>query len=357
MVMKIWSIRNPLLGGVLLASAFSQAARAAELPVSQPLPTPGIPTPDQAVRQMATNVVLSSRATAASNIRPTNLGGSRPISPLSIASRLPSPSQVLSNCPANVCGLVATQPPVILGTASPLGIANDTKFVAQNASAPLKAAAPQAITPNDQITSAAKVALSIEPGFSKDVAFGQIVSSPATVKKEVNGTDNQLTATPTIAAITTPEKAIGIGNVRNQITSFTSKLVSSSWKLITVLPKPQLDSSLLNIGSSNSFQQYDSLSFSPRLTLGNAVEPLKKISSLSASPLFTSQEPATKPSSVAIKWGRSSFLVKPLTTDGSRIDKFSSQNSFSSFNFEASTKPFSAVTFLAAVNFPLLSSK
>ena len=35
MVIKIWSIKTPLLGGVLLAAAFSQIAGAAELPASK----------------------------------------------------------------------------------------------------------------------------------------------------------------------------------------------------------------------------------------------------------------------------------------------------------------------------------
>jgi hypothetical protein len=374
MVIKIWSIKNPLLGGMLLASAFSQAAGATELPASQPL-TPAIPTPDQAVRQMAANVVLDSRSAAAlsSNARPTGIGTdrlvpSRPISPLPIpASGLPNPSQVLSSCPANVCGFVATQPPVVLGTASPSGINKNeqSKFANFNSttSAPLKAdaVAPQTITPNDQVTSAAKVSLSIEPGLSKDIAFGQPATKSAKTEKTASKIAEQPATTPTIANITAPEKAIGIGNVQNQITSFTGQLMASSWKLITVLPKPQLDASLLNIGSSSSFQQYDSLSFSPRLTLGNTLEPVLKTkvsSSLSTSPLFTTPEPVFKPSSVASRWDQSSFLVKPLSLNGSKLNKFSPYNSSSNFNrLEASIKPFNIMTFLATANTSTLSSK
>jgi hypothetical protein len=375
MVIKMWSIKNPLLGGVLLASAFSQAARAAELPPSQPAPTPGIPTPDQAVRQMATNVVLDSRsATALSkNAKPTATGigadrfvSNRPISPLPITSGLPNPSRVLSSCPTNVCGLVATQPPVVLGTALPLGISKNEQnnFANPNntINTPLKAdpAVSQTITPNDQVISAAKGSLSIEPGLSKDIAFGQPATKSAKIEKKASTIEEQPTSTPTIANITAPEKAIGVGNVQNQITSFTDQLVANSWKLITVLPKPQLDSSLLNIGSSSPFRQYDSLSFSPRLTLGSVVETLPKTkgsSSLSTSPLFTTQEPVFKPSSVAIQWNQSSFLVKPLSTDVTKLNKFVTYKSFSNLNrFEASTKPFNVMTFLATVNTSTLSS-
>jgi hypothetical protein len=371
MLIKIWSIKNPLLGGVLLASAFSQAARAAELPASQPF-TPVIPTPDQAVRQMATNMVLNSRSATvlSNNVKPTGadlLVPGRPISPLSITSSgLPNPSQVLSSCPASVCGLIATQPPVVLGTALPSGINKNeqSKFANFNStiSTPLKidTIAPQTITPNDQVTSAAKVSLSIEPGLSKDIAFGQPAAKSVKTEKTASKIAEQPTSTPTIANITAPEKAIGIGNVQNQITSFTGQLVANSWKLITVLPKPQLDTSLLNIGGNKPFQQYDSLSFSPRLTLGSAVEPLLKTkasSSLSTSPLFTTQEPVFKPSPVAIQWDQSSFLIKPLSTDGSKLSKFSPYNGFSNIDrFEVSTKPLNFMAFLATVNTSTLSS-
>jgi hypothetical protein len=379
MVMKIWSIKNPLLGGVLLASAFSQAVGAAELPPSQPLPTPGIPTPDQAVRRMATNVVLDSRSAAvlSNSAKPTATGigadritPRRPISPLPLTAGLPNPSGVLSSCPANVCGLVATQPPVTLGTVSPSGISKieQNKFVDFNASIPSTvsksdAVQPQTPTPNDQITSAAKISLSTEPGLSKDIAFGQ----PAAKSEKTEKTESKLKTTTeqpdiplTVAKVTTPEQAIGFGNVQNQITSFTGRFVANSWKLITVLPKPQLDSSLLNIGSNSPFQQTDSLSFSPRLTLGNAVEPVlpKKVSnSLNTSPLFTTQEPVVKPSPVAIQWNQSSFFAKPLSGGNSKLDKLNTYKGFSNLNrFETSANPFNVMTFLATVNTSTLSS-
>jgi hypothetical protein len=379
MVMKIWSIKNPLLGGVLLASAFSQAAGAAELSSSQPLPTPGIPTPDQAVRQMATNVVLDSRSAVAlsRNAQPTATGigaaritPSRPISPLPLTAGLPNPSGVLSSCPTNVCGLVATQPPVTLGTVSPSGISKteQNKFIDFKATIPSTvsksdAVQPQTPTPNDQITSAAKISLSTEPGLSKDVAFGQSAAKSEKTEKtesKLKTTTEQPNIPLTVAKVTTPEQAIGFGNVQNQITSFTGQLVANSWKLITVLPKPQLDSSLLNVGSNSPFQQTDSLSFSPRLTLGNAVEtvsPTKVSSSLSASPLFTSQKPVVKTSPVVVQWNQSSFFTKPLGAGNSKLDKLNTYQGFSNLNsFEASAKPFSIMNFLATVNTATLSS-
>ena len=375
MVIKIWSIKNPLLGGMLLASAFSQAAGAAELPASQPLPTPGIPTPDQAVRQMATNVVFDSRSASflSSNANPTatGIGGNRvalrrPSSPLPIGSELPNPSQVLSSCPNNICGgIIATQPPVILGSALTSGINRNeqSKFTnfGSTTSIPVKADAfvPQTITPNDQITNAAKVSLSAEPGLSKDIAFGQIATKSAKIEKSTSKIQEQSANVPTINNITASERVVGIGNVQNQITSFTGQLVANSWKLITVLPKPQLDSSLLNIGSSNSFQQYDSLSFSPRFTLGASVKPLptKASISLGTSPLFTVQQPFLKPSPVMMPWNQSSFLVKPWSVDSSKLNKFITYNIFSNPNrSEVSSKPFNLMTFLATVNTSTLSS-
>jgi hypothetical protein len=378
MVMKIWSIKNPLLGGVLMASAFSQAAGAAELPPSQPLFTPGIPTPDQAVRRMAANAVLESRSAAAlsnsaeltaPSIGVDRITPSRPISPLPLTAGLPNPSRVLSSCPTNVCGLVATQPPVTLGTVSPSGISKteQNKFIDFNASIPSTvsksdAVQPQTTTPNDQITTAAKISLSTEPGLSKDVAFGQ----PAAKSEKTEKTESKLKTTTgqpdislTVAKVTTPEQLIGFGNVQNQINSFTGQLMANSWKLITVLPKPQLDSSLLNIGSSRPFEQNDTLSFSPRLTLGTAVEPFttKVSSSLSTNPLFTSRSPVVKPSPAVIQWNQSSLFAKPWNKGNAKFDQLYTYKGFSNLNrFEASAKPFNIMALLATANTSTLSS-
>ena len=372
MVIKIWQINKPLIGGVLLAAALSPAARAADLTPSQPLATPGIPTPDQAVRQMATNTVLNSRSApslvSAQPIRADRITPSRPVSSLPLTAGLPDPSGVLSSCPANVCGFVATQPPVTLGTISPAGINKTeqnkfTNFPPGTPNTALKAdkvdgVAPQTVTPNDQITNSARISLSTEPGLSKDVAFGQPTTKSAKIETQpmINQSDGPLT----VAKVTTPEKAIGIGNVQNQITSFTGQLVANSWKLITVLPKPQLDSSLLNIGSDSPFQPTISPSFSPRLTLGNAVEPIsapRVSSSWSALPLFTNQDPVVKPLPAVVEWNQSSFFAKPLSRGDSNLDKLSTYQGFSNLNrFETSAKPFNVMTFLATVNTSTLAS-
>jgi hypothetical protein len=378
MVMKIWSIKNPLLGGVLLASAFSQGAAAAELPASQPAATPGIPTPDQAVRWMATNEVLTSRSTSAFSgiAQPPGIGAdyhltpSRPIASSPLTAKIPSPSGVLSNCPPNVCGFAATQPPVTLGTVSPLGINKTAQnnFADSNTGTPSATLKKEAavtpsptIAPNNPLANAAKVSLSTEPGLSKDIAFGQIALQSVPAEKtniEARPTLNPSNSPLTVAKVMVPEQAIGISHVQNQITSFTGQLVANSWKLITVLPKPQLDSSLLNIGSNSSFQQTDSLSFSPRLTLGTTVEPVfptKTRSSLNV--LFTTQEPVIKPSPVAIPWNQSSFFAKPLSISNSKLDKLNTYPGFSPLSrFEASTKPLNIMSFLATVNTSTLSS-
>jgi hypothetical protein len=376
-MIKIWSVKNPLFGGVLLASVLSQAAVAAELPLSQAastpeIVTPEIVTPDQAVRRMATKTVADSRAAAvlsisAKPITPARITPLRPISKtLPLNSGVSDPSQVLSSCPANVCGFTATQPPVNLGTVSAAGISKTEQnklidFNSSKTSAPIAyAAQPQTSTPNDQITSAAKISLSTEPGLSKDIAFGQ---SAAKTEKTASKFDSQPTiyqpdTTPTVARVNASEKSIGIGNVQNQITSFTGQLVANSWKLITVLPKPQLDPSLLNIGSSGSLLQPTSLSFSPRFTLGTAINsasPKKVNGSWSASSLFMSEQPAAKSMPLVIQWNKAGFLDKPL--NGFPPDKLSTYKGFSSFNrFEVSTKTFSIVNFLATVNTSTLSS-
>jgi hypothetical protein len=361
---KLWSIKNPLLGGALIASVLSQVAAAAELPSSQPAPTPGIPTPDQAVRRMATNVVLDSKSAAflASSARTTGVGADRlsprPIPALPTSSSiLPTPSKVLSNCPANVCGFVATQPPVDLGTVAPSGIAQNKlpNFSDVTGSTPFKvqpdATRPQTSTPNDQITSAANASLSVEPGLSKDIAFGQPVT------KSVSPTTTEPSSLPTVTEVIKSDQTMGIKQFQSQLTAFTGQFATNSWKLITVLPKPQLDSSLLNIGSS-PFKLTDSSSFSSRLTLGSSVQPIKlpqKVISLSTSPFFAPQ-PGVKSAPVFPPFNLSGFFAQPLNTSNSKLHQFSMSNNFSApSHFETSSKLFSIVTFLAVVNTSTMS--
>jgi hypothetical protein len=358
MVIKIKSIRNPVLGGALLVSAWSQAAGAAELPPSQPAPTPGIAAPDQAVRQMAANVILDSSSATflARNSRPTATGiGAERIAPRQIsaapssASTLPNPSQVLNSCPANVCGFVATRPPVDVGTIALSGI----NKIEQNKLNSIGNTAPKAspddtplqtVTPNYQVTNPTKIALSTEPGLSKDIAFlssGPVDPTIAELKPATVAV-----ITPAVTTVSSSNKIIGAENLPNQLRSFTSQLVANSWKLITVLPKPQLDSSLLNIGISSSFQHTDSSSFSPRFTLGTlveTVEPPEKVRFSSISPFLAPQE-VVKFSSVLLPSNQLGFSAKPSNTSSSRINQF-----------EASIKPFNIMTFLATLHTATMS--
>jgi hypothetical protein len=368
MVIKIMSIKNPVFGGVLLLSAFSQVAGATETVPSQPETIPGIATPDQAVRQMATNVVSASRsAPALSNIArptgsPTNNSANRQISSIPFAgSGLPDPSRVLSSCPSNVCGFVATQPPVTLGTVSPTGISKIEQNRQTNSGkiSINPVAIPQtSITPNDRITTAATLSLSTEPGLSKDVAFSQpalqpfgSVASASASKLAQQPAIASTSIAPTVAA--TP-KSINVGNFQSQISSFTGQLVANSWKLITVLPKPQLDNSLLNIGNS---PRAEASSFTPRLTLGPVVDATfqKTNFSLATPSLFTPKDSAVKSAPVKLPLNPAGFLAKPWN-DSSAM-KFSTSNSFPILNsFETSLKPFNIMNFLATVNTKTLSS-
>jgi hypothetical protein len=370
MMIRTWSIKHPLLSGVLVASALSQSAGAAELPAIQPLPTPGIPTPDQAVRQMANGVVLDSKAAALSRAaQPINNSTgvdrytpSHPISPLPLTASLPNPSRVLSNCPINVCGFRATQPPVTLGTALPGGINstaqnNLTSFNSNTPDTASKIAKvvdlvpPQTATPQDQVANAARNSTSPEPKADQDIASGQ----PAKTSNTDNADQPIINYPPKVAEVTTSEKAISIGSVQRQITSFTGQLVANSWRLITVLPKPQLDTSLLNIGSDRPFQQADSLSFSPRFILGTTVAaapPTNLSRSLQASPLFSATKPGAKIVSETVQWPQSSFLTRP--NNSSKLSKY---QGFASINrSEPLIKSFNVMNFLATLNTSTLSS-
>jgi hypothetical protein len=269
---KIWCVRTPVFGGVLLMSAISQTAMAAESPASQPAPTPGIATPDQAVRQMATNMVLNSRSSA--SVPAPSI--SQPVAARSISSRsLPSPSSTLSNCPSNSCGFIATQPPVSLGSITPIGKAEQNRIIAPGITVNTLNALnppPQPVThvPSEFVENAAKISLNQEAVDIKDggkqKSLEQIAKEPTDIATQVKSADKSATSL----------------NFQQQIFSIKDRLVESSRQFITVLPKPQIDTSLLNIGGSGF--QPTGLSFSPRLTLGNIAgthqEPIKPISTI-----------------------------------------------------------------------------
>jgi hypothetical protein len=369
MAIKIWSIKNPVFSGVLLVSVLSQVAGAAESPASQLASTPGTSTPDQLVRQMARNMVLSSRS---ANI-PSSSGFDR-IVPSSKVAALPiankrapsSPVSVASKCSGNSCGFVATHPPVDLGTSLSRGIAKieQNKFTDPvRSTTPLNQAsiaAPLTATPNDQIAKAAIMSLRVEPGFSKDVAFGQTVTAVSPIVA-VNKTAPAVISTSIVSEVSDSEKSIGVGSFQNQLSSFTGQLVANSWKMMDVLPKPQLDSSLLNIGSSGFAKRVDLPSFNSRFTLGSSVTVAmvspEIFNSLSAEPLIVSGG-SKNAKSLAVDpfpLNKSNFLAQPLGSDGSKLSFV--PNSFSaSSNPEVLANPFNTTTLPAAVNSSKMST-
>ncbi len=307
---KIWYVQTPVLGSVLLMSVLSQAgiARAAGLPTSQPAPTPGIATPDQAVRQMAASVVIDSRAAAAAALQSSGDTRNRVSSaaqPLA-AKSVPAPSRILGNCPNNTCGFVATQPPVSLGTVAPAGIskAEQNKLISPDINNSLNSFRQQPVTstPSEPIENAARAALGQEIGANKnggkEKSVAQPVDDSATKANALTKPTNEQSITSSTS------KSIGI-DLQQQITLFKDRLVEGSRQFITVLPKPQIDSSLLNIGASNGGKRSAARSFSSRLTLGNMVHQ-DTIESWSLSPALAQTNTATKSFSIL------PALTKPL---------------------------------------------
>jgi hypothetical protein len=300
---KIWCVQTPVLGSVLLMSVLSQAGTAAGLPASQPAPTPGIATPDQAVRQMAASVVIDSRAAAAVALKSSGDTSNRvssAVRPLT-ANSLPGSSRILSNCPNNTCGFVATQPPVSLGTVAPLGIskAERNKLISPDINNSLKSSRQQPITPtpSEPIESAAKAALGQEVGANKDASKEEKSAvQPVDNTKETNKSSSQQLVT------SNANKSIGV-DLQQQITLFKDRLVEGSRQFMTVLPKPQIDSSLLNIGAGHS----TALSSSSRFTLGSMVhQDQNAVKSWNLVPALAQNNTATKSFSIL------PALTKPL---------------------------------------------
>jgi hypothetical protein len=136
---------------------------------------------------------------------------------------------------------------------------------------------PQPITPvpSEFVENAAKISLNQEAVDIKEVgskdggkqkSLEQIAKEPTDIATQVKSADKPATSL----------------NFQQQIFSIKDRLVESSRQFITVLPKPQIDTSLLNIGGSGF--QPTGLSFSPRLTLGNITgthqNPIKPISTI-----------------------------------------------------------------------------
>jgi hypothetical protein len=305
-------------------------ATAAGLPASQPAPTPGIATPDQAVRQMAASVVIDSRAAAAAALRSSGDISNRVSSadrPLT-AKSLPAPSRLLSNCPNNTCGFVATQPPVSLGTVAPSGIskAEQNKLISPDINNSLNSYRQQPLTstPSEPIENAAKAALRQEVGANKDggkeeKSVAQPVDNSTAKSKETNKPSSQ----QLIASST--NKSIGI-DLQQQISFFKDRIVEGSRQFITVLPKPQIDSSLLNIGGTHS----TALSSNSRLTLGSMVHQ-DAVKSWSLAPALAQTNAATKSFSIL------PALMKPLAP--AKSESFDSSSTKFKTLFFANLRP------------------
>jgi hypothetical protein len=321
---KIWCVQTPVFGSVLLMSVLSQTgtATAAGLPASQPAPTPGIATPDQAVRQMAASVVIDSRAAAAAALKSSGdtsnrvSSASRPLA----ANSLPVPSRLLSNCPNNTCGFVATQPPVSLGTVAPSGISKveQNKLISPDINNSLNSFRKQSITstPSEPIENAAKAALGKEIGENKDGGKEKSVAQPVDDSADKASALTKPTSQLEIASNT--NKSIGV-DLQQQITFFKDRLVEGSRQFITVLPKPQIDSSLLNIGSGNGGRHSIALSSNSRLTLGSIVHQ-DAVKSWGFSPALAQTNTAAKSFSIL------PALTKPLAPAKSGSFESSSTN-------------------------------
>jgi hypothetical protein len=328
---KIWCLRTPALGSAVLMSVLSHAGIAAAAeppnPASQSFkqslfPADGIATPDQAVRRMAAGMVVDSRTSAAAALQSPFDAPNRvlPAPNRSIVPKaLPNQARAFNNCPNNVC-FIPSQPPVSLGTAAARGIspAEQSKLVTPpDISSVLNAARQQPVTPtpNDPIATAAKVALTQGVDTYKEQSTNQIAAAPAekSVEKE-----------PKTSEIIKPVGKSSIGaDIQQQFAFLKDQIVAGSQQFITILPKPQIDISLLNIGKTNNLQA-PAVSFSPRLTLGGFSEtqgnPVKSLNVLPSLANINNVRPfgvlpaITKPASAGKAISRSNALGQQFST-------------------------------------------
>jgi hypothetical protein len=251
---KIWSRQVPVFGGLwVLSTLASTGVAVAANPTVQPSPTstPGFATPDQAVRRLAMGSINTQPITSPLNSPAENSNKVAPIAAISSKkSVMLSPSQVMNNCRGGDCEFNSAQPPVSLGTASPLGINQSP--------------APRAI-----------------PAYTTPSVVSEV---PATVvPEEKSSTEkeklaDQSAVIPAEKAATRPSSIMG--GVNQQLASLKDMAINSSRQFMTVLPR--IDQSLLAIG--NGVAPTKSLSFSPRLTLGNSDSTI-------SSRVFTIQQP------------------------------------------------------------------
>jgi hypothetical protein len=250
-------------------------------------PVDGIATPDQAVRRMAAGMVVDSRTSAAAALQSPFDAPNRvlPAPTRSIIPKaIPSQARTFNNCPNNVC-FVPNQPPVSLGTAAASGIsaAEQSKLVTPpDISSVLNAARQQPVTPtpNDPIATAAKVALAQGVDAYKEQPTNQI----ATASAEKSSEKESKISEPRTSEIIKPVGKSSLGaDIQQQFAFLKDQIVAGSQQFITILPKPQIDTSLLNIGKAENIPA-SAVSFSPRLTLGGFAEthsnPVKSLNIL-----------------------------------------------------------------------------
>jgi hypothetical protein len=249
-MIKIWCRQVPMFGSFLLASvlANSGTAMAAGTPGAQPTPTatPGIATPDEAVRKMALEAIVNSQKIAAKRIissSNTNNFSAKTPATSGLKSAMLAPSQVLNNCRGGNCEFNLAQPPVTLGTAAPISTIS-----------PLNIPTPVAATPASPAKNSESVA--IKSLNSKDRSSG-----PSSVPDNLS---EAMVNEPKITDKANNKSSL-LGGVNQQLAYLKEMAISSSKQFLTVMP--QIDTSLFAMG--NSFASAKAISFNPRLTLGN----------------------------------------------------------------------------------------
>jgi hypothetical protein len=253
-MVKMWCQRFQLFSGVLLASATANSgmAMAAGQPSATPSPTttPGIATPDEAVRKMAVGAIQPTPQVLSAPLSSTNTNSFTPKRSTISGSKgaMASPSQVMNNCRGGSCEFNSAQPPVTLGTASPLGI-NSTL-------------APRVI-PTYVAPVAAPTTATVETPATKSVDDKEKTTDQSS---SVVAPLESLASQP---GPITKQKSSIFGGVNQQLTYLKDMAISSSKQFMTALP--QIDTSLFAIGNAPSAPKM--VSFNPRLTLGNNEVP------------------------------------------------------------------------------------
>jgi hypothetical protein len=245
-----------MFGSFLLASvlANSGTAMAAGTPGAQPTPiaTPGITTPDEAVRKMALGAINDSQKIAAKQVisssNTNNFSAKTPVTSGSKSAML-APSQVLNNCRGGNCEFNSAQPPVTLGTAAPMSTVR-----------PLNIPTPVAASPASPTKN------------SESVALKSLNNKDKTSESSVSDNLSEAAVNQPKTTDKANNKSSLFGGVNQQLAYLKEMAISSSKQFLTVMP--QIDTSLFAIG--NSFASAKAISFNPRLTLGNldtAVKP------------------------------------------------------------------------------------